>query len=281
MKRISIILCAIVTLTLAACDKIDSDKYVVFAGANGTWYDSEMEIPDVQRAFIEKYTGVRCVNCPIADEVLHATSEHYGDAIVVAAVHAPNNFGKPIGDDPDLRTEKGGTWFNTFFSASQGLPCALLNRADGAGSLDIITPTASFNDKIDAVISQPSCINMLINSSAEEDKYMCEVHLGFAQDVPEELTLTVLVVEDKIHTTQMKQGEGEIEDYEQNHVLRDVITDAWGIEVDANGQQGTKRMVRLNFDLRPDCVPENCHLIAFVSDKATRKIINSAQCDLL
>ena len=122
---------------------------------------------------------------------------------------------------------------------------------------------------------------MLITSSVEESKYVAEVHLGFAQDVPEELSLTVLVIEDKIYTTQMKQGEGEIENYEQNHVLRDIITDAWGIDVDANGQQGTKRMVRLNFELRSDCVPENCHLVAFVSDKATRKIINAAQCDLL
>ena len=281
MKRITFILSAIFLLSFASCDKIDSDKYVVFAGANGTWYDSEMEIPAVQRAFIEKYTGVRCVNCPTADEVLHAISKRYEDAVIVAAVHAPNYFGKPIGNDPDLRTEKGNTWFNTFFSDAQGLPCALLNRADGTGRLDIIIPTASFDDKIDAAISQSPRINMLVASSTMDNQYVADVHLEFAQNVSESLTLTVLVVEDKIYTSQLKQGEGEVENYEQSHVLRDIITDAWGIDVDADGQQGTKRMVRLNFNLRPDCNPANCHLIAFVSDKATRKIINSAQCDLL
>lgn len=276
MKRISFILSSLLLLSLASCDKIDSDKYIVFAGANGTWYDSEMEIPSAQRAFIEKYTGVRCVNCPMADEAIHAAAGKYGDALVVAAIHAANNFGKPLGNDPDLRTEKGNIWFNEFIG-SLGLPAAMINRNYD----DIFTPTSGLDDRIEAIIAQPSRINMLITSSVEESKYIAEVHLGFAQDVPEELSLTVLVVEDKIYTTQMKQGEGEIENYEQNHVLRDIITDAWGIDVDANGQQGTKRMVRLNFELRSDCVPENCHLVAFVSDKATRKIINAAQCDLL
>lgn len=276
MKRISFILSSLLLLSLASCDKIDSDKYIVFAGANGTWYDSEMEIPSAQRAFIEKYTGVRCVNCPMADEAIHAAAGKYGDALVVAAIHAANNFGKPLGNDPDLRTEKGNIWFNEFIG-SLGLPAAMINRNYD----DIFTPTSGLDDRIEAIIAQPSRINMLITSSVEESKYVAEVHLGFAQDVPEELSLTVLVIEDKIYTTQMKQGEGEIENYEQNHVLRDIITDAWGIDVDANGQQGTKRMVRLNFELRSDCVPENCHLVAFVSDKATRKIINAAQCDLL
>lgn len=276
MKRITFILSAIFLLSFASCDKIDSDKYVVFAGANGTWYDSEMEIPAVQRAFIEKYTGVRCVNCPTADEVIHAAAEKYDDALVVAAIHAANNFGKPIGNDPDLRTEKGNIWFNEYIG-SLGLPAAMVNRNYD----DIFTPTSGLDDRIEAIISQPSRVNMLVTSSTMDNQYVADVHLVFAQNVSESLTLTVLVVEDKIYTTQLKQGEGEVENYEQNHVLRDIITDAWGIDVDADGQQGTKRMVRLNFNLRPDCNPANCHLIAFVSDKATRKIINSAQCDLL
>lgn len=281
MKTIKLIsFFAAALLCFVSCDKIDSDKYVVFAGSNGEWYDSQEDIPNVQRAFVEKYTGVRCVNCPFADDIIHASSEKYGDNLVVVAVHAPNNFGKPLGNDPDLRTEKGGTWYNAFFSVSQGLPCALLNRADGTGNLDVITPTASFDDKIDAALAQSPKVNMMMSSSKEGDKYAVDVHLGFAQTVSDELTLTVLVIEDKIYVTQMKTGEGEIENYEQNHVLRDIITDAWGIDVDANGNAGTKRKVRLTYELRSDCNPDNCHLIAFVSDKATKKVLNAAECEL-
>ena len=97
------------------------------------------------------------------------------------------------------------------------------------------------------------------------------------------MTLTLLVVEDKILTTQQSKtpdGIIEIENYEQNHVLRDVVTDAWGIDVVADGQQGTKRMIVLPLSLAESQVPDNCHVIAFVSNKATREIFNAAQCDL-
>lgn len=279
MKKIKIFsLLAAVAMMFAACDKIEDENgnFITFAGANGTWYDSEVEIPNVQRAFIEKYTGVRCVNCPFADEAIHAASGKYGDSLVVAAIHAKNNFGRPLGDDPDLRTEKGNIWFDEFIGTT-GLPAAMINR----NTSDIFTPTSGLDDRISTIIRQASRINMLMSAGAQDGKYFADVHLGFAQNVADELTLTVLVIEDKIYTTQMKQGEGEIENYEQNHVLRDIITDAWGIDVDANGQQGTKRMVRLFFDLRSDCKAENCHLVAFVSNKTTREIINSCECELL
>ena len=279
MKKLKLFaLLATVVLSFVACDKIEEEngKFVIFAGANGTWYDSEADIPNVQRAFIEKYTGVRCVNCPFADEAIHAASEKYGDALVVAAIHANNNFGKPFGQEQDLRTPKGNIWFDEYIGTT-GLPAAMINRNHD----DLFVPTSGLDDRIDAVINQESKINMLITSGADGDKYYAIVRLGFAQDVTEELTLTVLVIEDKIYTTQLKQGEGEIENYEQNHVLRDIITDAWGIDVNADGKQGTKRMVRLNYELRKDCVPENCHLVAFVSNKATRRIINCCECELL
>ena len=94
MKRLSILsLLAASLLLFTACDKIDENEYVVFAGASGTGYDSEATVPAVQRAFVEKYTGVRCVNCPNADIVLHDLGEKYGDQLIITAIHVPNNFG--------------------------------------------------------------------------------------------------------------------------------------------------------------------------------------------
>ena len=279
MKKIFSLLVAALFL-FAACDKIDEDKYIVFSGAAGTWYDSEVEIPQVQRAFVEKYTGVRCQNCPKGDQVIHTAMEKYGDRLVVAAVHVPNNFSRPFSGQPDLRTDKGSEWFNAFFSPSQGIPAALLNRQKVNGSLDIINPTGGFDDKIDAVVNNNPTVSMFMETGNEGENSFADVHIRFDQTVAEPLTLTLLVVEDKIYTTQTS-GNEEIENYEQNHVLRAIITDTWGIDVDADGQQGTKRMVRLSYQLPETCNSENCHLIAFVSNKNTREILNSVQCDVL
>ena len=285
MKRFSILsLLAASLLLFSACDKIAEDEFVVFAGASGTWYDSEATIPTVRRAFVEKYTGVRCVNCPNADVVLHDLGEKYGDQLIIAAVHVPNNFGKPLHGEQDLRTEKGSTWFNTFFSPSQNLPCALLNRAKtDETSLDIIDPQARFDDKIDASLAQAPTISIALACEKDGNSYNAKVDIQFEQTFTAPLTLTLLVVEDKILTTQeSKTADGiiEIENYEQNHVLRDVVTDAWGIDVVADGQQGTKRMIVLPLSLTENQVPANCHVIAFVSNKATREILNTVQCNL-
>lgn len=285
MKRFSILsLLAAALLCLSACDKIAEDEFVVFAGASGTWYDSQATIPTVRRAFVEKYTGVRCVNCPNADVVLHDLGEKYGDQLIVAAVHVPNNFGRPLHGEQDLRTEKGSTWFNTFFSPSQNLPCALLNRnkADET-SLDIIDPQARFDDKIDAILAQSPLVSIALACEKDGNNYNAQVDIQFEQTVTDPLTLTLLVVEDKILTTQESKTDSgviEIENYEQNHVLRDVVTDAWGIDIVADGQQGTKRMIVLPLSLTESQVPANCHVIAFVSNKATREILNAAQYDL-
>ena len=42
-------------LCFVGCDKIEEDQYWVYAGANGTWYDTDEEVPTVQNAFVEKY----------------------------------------------------------------------------------------------------------------------------------------------------------------------------------------------------------------------------------
>ena len=55
---------------LASCDKIAPEDYIVYSGATGEWVDGNGVSDKTQRAFIEKYTGVRCPNCPSADTPL-------------------------------------------------------------------------------------------------------------------------------------------------------------------------------------------------------------------
>ena len=125
-KTILLVFSFYLLLSLTACDKIEEEQYWVYAGANGTWYDTDEEVPAVQRAVVEKYTGVRCVNCPKADEVLHEALEKYGEQLTVVAIHA-GVFGEPYSGDEDLRTSNGTKWYEYF--GISGQPAALLMRA--------------------------------------------------------------------------------------------------------------------------------------------------------
>lgn len=264
----------------ASCDKIEADQngnYVVFGGNTGTWYDSDLELPATQCALVEKYTGVRCVNCPSADVVINTALSKYGQLLMAVAVHS-GRFGDPLNGEQDLRTEVGTAWFDYFGVTAQ--PSAMVNRARSASSWDLFTPTSGFDDRIDAVVNSPAKVAIKALSHHNTGRnYTAEIYLDYKEDYTDGLTLTLLVIEDSILTTQRGQGE-EFENYVQNHVLRQAVTNEWGMDVDADGKSGTRRFVSLSFDLREECDPSHCQLIAFVSNKDTREIVNVAECQL-
>lgn len=281
MKRISlIILFATVFGVFASCDKINEGEYTVYAGAAGTWYETDVEIPHVQRAFIEKYTGVRCINCPTADEVIHAASNKYGDSVVVVAVHARSTgFGRPLGNDPNLCTESGDEWYDFFGIASQ--PAAIINRSLNNNSWDIFTPTTNFDNRINAIVAKTPQVAIAVESGNEDnDAYYSDIFIEILNKELDDLTLTLLLTEDKIYTRQSQQGVGEIEHYEQNHVLRTVVTNLWGTNIPSNILQSGKAMIRFYYDLPDNFNADNCHAVAFVSHQDSRQIINSAQSNL-
>lgn len=271
-KTILWVLGSSLLLLFASCDKIEKDQYWIYAGANGTWYDTHEDIPAVQNAFVEKYTGVRCVNCPQADVVLHAALEKYGDRLSVVAIHS-GVFGKPYGSDEDLRTVDGTVWYDYFGISAQ--PAAMLMRAKNGSAWDIFTPTSNFDGMIDAVLNTAPTVALKAVSGKEDNGlYSLDIYVGFEADVADTLTVTALIMEDKIYTTQESASKSKIENYEQNHVLRKTITDPWGIDIDALGIEGEKRTVRLDYELDNGWNPENCTVVVFVSNKDTRKILN-------
>lgn len=282
MKKllITISILASAVFFFASCDKIESDDYVVFPGFTCTWSNSTNDnIPDTQRAFLEKYTGVQCKNCPDADETIHKAMEKYGDLLNVASVHY-SVFAEPIyNTDPDLRTDKGTLWGDYFITASGSLPSAMINRQQIGETWSTFNPKNSFDDLVDAFVTLPATIGMTMQAHNSFDAYSAELDIKFFNTIDAPLTVTLLVIEDDIHTAQI-HGRIQIDDYQQNHVLREVITDAWGVDVDADGIAGTKRMAKFEFQLPAQCNPANCKLIAFISYKETKEIINSAQCNI-
>ena len=282
MKRIKYLsLFAAALFCFASCDKIEEDNFVTFLGATFRWESSDVEVSNTQRAFLEKYTGVRCKNCPSADNTIHAAMVKYGDRLSVASVHCTSLANPLSQEDPDLRTDKGSTWAAFFCGANPALPTGLINRSKLGSNWALFNPSAGFDDKVDSVLNSPASIglDMVSGKSAMGTQYDVDVFIQFFQTVSEPLTLTLLLIEDDIHTSQL-DGSSKIDDYQQNHVLREIITDEWGSPLNADGSAGSKCKGNVKFDLREGCVPEKCSLVAFISYKDSREIINCVQCNL-
>ena len=111
------------------------------------------------------------------------------------------------------------------------------------------------------------------------DKVTIEVGIEFLQDVDQPLTLTLALTEDslvywQISTTGLKK------DYAHNHMLRDVITNVWGIDIDATGTKGECRKAQFKYTLPEGVKVEKCHVVAMVSDKASLHVLNSKECTI-
>ena len=61
-------------------------------------------------------------------------------------------------------------------------------------------------------------------------------------------------------------------------MLRKVITGFWGREIDCAGIAGEKLRGTLSFSPSPSIKLANSHIVVFVSDKNTRRVLNAASC---
>lgn len=272
-----------IILAFISCDKIQEQDYLIFAGASGEWFDGQGVQDHSQRVVIEKYTGVRCVNCPTADQTIHNTQSLYGDKLLAIAIHDSSfSFGRPIAPSPDLRTPDGNAWSNFFGVATTGeYPKAIINRSINGTSWDLFDPKNSFNDRVDAVLSQPTQVAVALQAAKQGDAVQIQVDLQFLQTVNPDITVTLILIEDSIIATQRQPDGSDDPNYIHNHVLRDVITDLWGADIVCEGESGEKRMAKFQYSqYQPEWNLNNCHILAYISDKASKQILNAAQCPI-
>ncbi len=276
-------LASLTALFFLSCDKIDEEQYIVFAGATGEWYYGNGVDDHSQRAFLEKYTGVRCVACPTADQVIASAQSQYGGKLIAVAIHdSCLAFTRPFEDNPDFRTPDGDAWSKFFGIFDGSYPKALINRPKkNDGNWDIITPTGGFNNTIDSIINSETKVAIATSAVNQDDAIDITVDLEFLQTVSGDLTLTLLIMEDGIVAKQRQPDGSDMDDYVHNHVLRDVITDIWGDAIDCTGTAGEKRYARFSYtQKKEEWNLDNCHIVAFVSDKASKYILNVAECEI-
>lgn len=257
--------------SLASCDKIEDGQHWVYSGVTAEWQDFDGIVPDWPHVLIEKYTGVRCVNCPKADTVLHEASEKYMAQFIVVAIHA-GVFSRPYGNDPTLSCSVAEEWHDYFGITAE--PAGILMREkSSSGDWNIFTPIENFDNRIDEYLNSPRKVALLATEYDTGGYSYAKIQIEFLEDVTEPLTLTVVATEDNVKVTQESPA-GHIEDYPENHVLRCAVTDPWGMDVVADGKRGTKRQVVIPIELSNVDNKTNCNIVAFISEKESRRILN-------
>lgn len=282
MKKIIMTIAAAAVL-FAACDKIDAGadgRFVEYAGATANWDEGSPIANPVQRAFIEKYTGPKCPICPNADVAVNNAHDTLGDKLIMVSITPSWGDGVPYEDGLVISTADGDQWATIIGGGtSASLPFGKLNRSvsyEGGAGFSTVLADAQ------AAIAEGVKVAMDVEATATGSSVGIDVTVDFRQAIEKELTLTLVLTEDSLRYRQIWQGHNPlfVTDYAHNHMLRDVITDVWGVDVKADGRVGEARKAHFNYTLPEGVVKENCHIVAFVSYKETREILNCAESDI-
>ena len=265
-----------VLMGMVSCDKIEPENYTIYAGAPLVW-EAGTAFDVVQRAYVEKYTGPKCSNCPLADVTLDAAHHQFGDRLAVVSINHPTGQGVPFPNQPDMRTDDGTTWDKYF--GINGIPAAYLNRRTAtqySGPMDNITADIS------SLLAEGPVVGVEVTAQESDGKLQITAGVVFAQDYAKPLTLTLAITEDSLAYKQIMPDGTVQDDYVHNHILRDVITDVWGADIECTGRVGEALRTEVTYTVsNPDIKLENCNIVAFVSDKASRQVLNCGQCKVI
>lgn len=254
-----------------ACDKIEEGEYTVYDGAVVSWTAGSPIANPVQRAYVEKYTGPRCSNCPTADATLAAI---HNENVVVVSINHPTGQGMPFPGEPDMRTD-GGTAWDQYFGIN-AIPAAYINRDR---TTQYLGEMGNIVSALNTALGQEPTVALEV-SAVHGAKVDITVDLQFLRSYSNPVTLTAAIVEDSLVYKQLLPDNSVDETYAHNHMLRKVITGFWGRDIEANGSEGEALRGTLSFAPAEDINLANSHIVVFVSDKNSRRVLNCASCKI-
>lgn len=257
-------------MLFAACDKIDTSERLIEAGGNASdWADGAV-------AYIEKYTGPLCGNCPLADRTLENLHHTYGDRMIVVSVTSvTNSQGNPYGSEPSMQVEATRPWEENY--GAMALPLAFINRDYSKG---YSSSMSNIGSGIDEVLKVEPVVMVSVEASIDASSLEINTDMQLTENHDEPMTLTLLITEDSLVYTQYDIPNW-VPDYKHNHMLRAVVTDSWGKSISMGTSAGSKKHDKTTYNVSGISIqPTNSHVVALVCDATTHRVLGCAQCDI-
>lgn len=276
--KIFLLLFPVFSLIFSSCTKIDA-PYA--AARNVNIKDTVMNwdtIPAVRKVLLEDYTGHKCVNCPEAAITARSLEELHEGKLLVMAVHA-GYYAVPDGTGEytlDLRTKAGEDWNSEFGFSSY--PNGLVNRKEFGSS--VILGPGKWGSSVEQIITVPPDVQMKITNKYDSGsrKLVSTVYNRFITPLSGAYTITVCILEDSLIGAQKNNNPniGPYPDwynYVFNDVLRESLNGSFGEVLTTSPDPELTYLGRFSVTIDPAYVAENCWVLAFVSNSATREII--------
>ena len=206
------ILTALATLAFVACSHIDEADRLIY-----------VKPAVAQRCvLLEDFTGQRCINCPMANDEIHALQEQYGaDTVIAVAIHSgPLGFhtnAKFVG----LSTETGDEYYNHWNLEYQ--PVGLVNRG-------LPMEYTAWNTRIREELQKPAPVRIDIAVQRNSDELIINADVEGVDGMVSG-RLQLWVVEDNVTAFQLMPDGTRNDTYLHQHVFRTALNGTWGEEM--------------------------------------------------
>ena len=292
MKLFSILITLLTLLMLRCTETPPKIIYTPsFAVLDTAFITSNIPAAEIKNILIEDFTGVGCVNCPTAHDVLKAIKLNYPNRVYSMACHPLNaalkTLTEPIKFPPyvskqDFRTDDANTLF-LYLGGTNSLPTGSINRKLFQGEAKIVVANGLWpgyaKNEIEAQLKSVVNIDTLnIKYETSTKEIIIDSRLVFTQSLSDSQYLTVAILENNIIDVQEKTDNGNtiyIADYQHDNVLRKILTNPVGDLLKAKLDAG--RVFRKRFIYKPtdeelkSWNTDNLAVIAFVHGNATKK----------
>lgn len=226
---------------------------------------------------LEQFTTIACVNCP------------YGDAVLNYAMQGRDNVAwvaHHVGYGTDELTVSPSSQYMNF--GVSGAPMAMVDRAyvpveqsQSAPAFSIGYTTASYGGQIvgalmDYLSAQPAFVKLDAQCNYDETSRELTVTVngernGILKALQPDLRLSIFLTEDNVTAKVVQTGTKD--DYTHHHVLRSVLTDTFGSEVEWDGD---KFVFTETETLKDSWKTADMKVVAFVSKPYSSSNVNNA-----
>lgn len=280
-KALQIIACGI--LVLASCSE-EAPPGLNFAPERSvfdtTYITNTFPAAQATNVLIEDFTGVKCPNCPRAQNVAKKLMSENPKRVFVIAMHPGKGllstltspFKTPGNDHDskyDFRTEEAADIL-TFLGGTSQLPIGAINRTlfNGEPSILIIDP--KWSGKSLEKLNTTSIVN--IDTFGTKGVYYVNantirinVKLAYTSATSDSQYVSIAIIEDGLIDYQ-ENGTVVEENYEHNHILRRMITPITGSQLKASLVPGRVFETTYDYELTPTETwnRKNLKLVVFV-----------------
>ncbi len=240
----------------------------------------EFEAPKTNRVvLIEDLTGVRCPNCPKGAAAIESILEKFGGNVAAIGIHG-TFLSTPLPESKyDFRNPKAKE-LEEFLKPFLGKPAAHINRRFFEGqdyeAVDAVELWQSF---VAQELNRPEEMEIKLTKTYNEVTRELVINVNATSFINETglFKTSVYITESKIEDVQESQGLI-IEDYEHDHVLRDMLTNASGDEFTSNLSINKEVSKQYTYTVPQNFKPENMEVVVMVSrSKSDDKSVLQAQ----